>query len=127
MEKRNFYRLHFSLVFDFVILNPKTIEAISIPMLGTLKDLSGGGISFTSKESLEAEQLLEIKISNQDKLILVLGKVIRKQEQDQINLYVAEFVYIDQNTQDKLVQMIYSIQMKERAMKKLGGGTNGYE
>ncbi|QNO16437.1 PilZ domain-containing protein [Alkalicella caledoniensis] len=127
MEKRNFYRLNYNLSFDFVILNPESIEAISNPMIGVLKDLSGGGLSFSSEEDVELDQLLEVKINDGKSLILVLGKIVRKQKLENHYLYGLEFVYIDEKTQDKLVQFIFNVQRKEKVMKKLGGGTNGFE
>lgn len=127
MEKRNFYRLNYNLSFDFVILNTESIEAISNPMIGVLKDLSGGGLSFSSEEDVELDQLLEVKINDGKNLILVLGKIVRKQKLENHYLYGSEFVYIDEKTQDKLVHLIFNIQRKEKVMKKLGGGTNGFE
>lgn len=121
MEKRNFFRLSKKQEIEFSLLNPETVELISNASKGLLRDISGGGLSFITSEELNVNQLLELKISGMDKLFIVLGKVVRKiNSENEEHLYAVEFVYLDMQTQDQLVQLIFNMQQKQR--KKIGGG-----
>ncbi len=114
MQKRNFFRLNYQKDFDFALLNPETIQVISNPYKGTLKDISGGGLSFTSSEVLEKGQMMEIKITNDNKLLLLIGKVVRSDLIDELPYYAVEFVHVDKKTQDEIIQLIFNIQRKSK-------------
>ena len=120
MEKRNFFRLSMREDFEFSVLDPVTVDVLSNSNKGILHDISGGGLSFSTKMDLDKNQLLEIKLSNDGNLFLLIGKVVRKINRENQDLYAVEFVHLDRHTQDQLVQLIFNMQRRER--KKLGGG-----
>jgi c-di-GMP-binding flagellar brake protein YcgR len=114
MEKRQFYRFLTCRDIQFRLLDPETIEVISQPFPGILRDLSGGGLCFTTEENLKEGQLLEIKLVIDDQVLNLIGKVLRKINRDDIVFYAAEFMYLDSKTQDQLVQLIFKLEGKGR-------------
>ncbi|SES79215.1 PilZ domain-containing protein [Anaerobranca gottschalkii] len=112
MEKRNFYRFQMSKEIEFSILDPDTVEVVSNPYKGILRDLSGGGLCFTTDISLQRDTLLEIRFFDDDKLFVLIGKVLRIMEIDNSRVYAVEFMYLDRNTQDQLVQLIFKLESR---------------
>lgn len=120
MEKRNFFRLSMIVEIEFTILDPVTVEILSDSKKGILHDISGGGLSFYTDTTLNINQLLEIKLSNIGSVFYLIGKVVRKLKKTDQDIYAVEFVHLDRNTQDQLVQLVFDMQRRQR--KKLGGG-----
>lgn len=99
---------------EFSILDPETIEAVSNPYKGILRDLSGGGLCFTTDSPLPKDTLIEIRFLDDGKLFVLIGKVLRIMEIHNLKVYAVEFMYLDRNTQDQLVQLIFKLESRRK-------------
>ncbi|WZL74863.1 PilZ domain-containing protein [Clostridiaceae bacterium 35-E11] len=117
-QRRNFFRLEVLLNAQIKQLKPYDAEEKVINAL--TKDISGGGTRIISKENLEVNSIVEIRVEMEQEPIVLKGKVIRcvSYEESDYNYESAiVFVNIHEKTREQIISFIFDYQRK---MKKKG-------
>ncbi|WP_353892076.1 PilZ domain-containing protein [Proteinivorax hydrogeniformans] len=113
MEKRFFFRVNLSHEIEFVKLDSTTLSVTSSSLAGQLSDISGGGLSFYTKSNLEVGHLIEIALKTREDRLLLLSRVVRKEEREMADYYAVKFLHLDQKTETKLIRFINHLQKEQ--------------
>lgn len=109
IQRRNYVRVPFTKEVQY-----KKIEDDSWKK-GMLLDLSGGGIRLKSKEELNFDEKLLIKIETKSGEFEVLAQVKRCEKLNFYEcVYGLEFVDINENKRDKIVEEVFLVMRKQR-------------
>lgn len=114
-QKRNFVRLDVMCPIEYYKLDDDVLE----PQIfkATSSDLSGGGMRFHSKEIIELDTELEMKLNlpSHDQ-VSVCGKVVRCFPMDTVPGYSigVEFILLDKKDREKVIKFIFDRQRELR-------------
>ena len=109
MERRNYFRVR--TMKDILIRvkdqeNPQEYEpALTI-------DLSGGGIMFSSTYEYLEDTEIEIKMTIDDSPVILSGKVLNKEKQQELRSYkyTVKFIDLDSSIKEKIITHVFKLQ-----------------
>jgi c-di-GMP-binding flagellar brake protein YcgR len=115
IQRRDYFRLEVTGVVDIY----KKIDDKSDPKKiseARLLDISGGGIQIQSKNNFEKEEEILLNLKNiLDPKKLIKSKIVRKQkENDILYNYGVEFIDIEEEKKEEIIQWIFAYQRKNR-------------
>jgi c-di-GMP-binding flagellar brake protein YcgR len=114
-QKRNFVRLDVMFTIEYYKIDDDVLE----PQIfkATSRDISGGGMRFHSKEIIELDTELEMKLNlTSHNQVSVCGKVVRCFPMDTIPGYSigVEFILLDKKDREKIIKFIFDRQRELR-------------
>lgn len=122
IQRREFYRFNCILPFKFEKLDDEKENIVNynkdrdiIISKGIIKDISAGGIRFISNESVEVNDYIKSLIVLKESYILILGKVLYKQEfpkSDYKYQYRVAFIDIQDSEKDFIIRYIFEEQRR---------------
>ncbi|HHV65659.1 MAG TPA: pilus assembly protein PilZ [Peptococcaceae bacterium] len=80
--------------------------------IGAMKDLSGGGLRFQTKEELPLQTKLTVRANMDTKELEIPGLVIRTTKDEETDLYniSIQFLDISEKTRDEIISYVFKIQ-----------------
>lgn len=118
IQRRNFVRFDVKLPLKVGLLAENLNNPLAEICAKTI-DISGGGLSFISKDKFEKDGEITLEIELPDMgLVNAVGKVVRVGKKENNNnefIYSVGFIFIDEFDRDKIVKYIFNKQREFRA------------
>lgn len=119
IQRRNYFRVgvlnhvHYRKITDF-----ESGEADGIPYTDAMMiDLSGGGVKLKINEKVNIHDILSIKMKIKNSDIIVNGEVVRIEiSEDKQRLCGIKFLNISQSQTDKIIEELFEVMRKQRAL-----------
>lgn len=118
IQRRNFFRVNLLEEVTYKNITNKTEKEIEeLPYKsGIMIDISGGGLKVKTKEKLEDNDVIVIKITLTGIEVKLKGQIIRMEEPiDNKFLYGIKFLDITESDSDTIIKELFAIMRKQRA------------
>ena len=118
IQRRNFFRVNLLEEVTYKNITNKTEKEIEeLPYKsGIIIDISGGGLKVKTKEKLEDNDVIVIKITLTGIEVKLKGQIIRMEEPiDNKFLYGIKFLDITESDSDTIIKELFAIMRKQRA------------
>ncbi len=137
-QRREYYRLDLLLPLDYVSLDERAGQLQSMseirqlmdgrdgaPIIGsgTIVNISGGGLRFTTKDDLDEAPFLflrfGIEVGGEQRLVVLIGEILHDKEkekkEEKMHSYRVRMHYKDTKSQEQIIRFIFE---QERKMRK---------
>lgn len=118
IQRRNFFRVNLLEEVTYKNITNKTEKEIEeLPYKsGIMIDISGGGLKVKTKEKLEDNDVIVIKITLTGIEVKLKGQIVRMEESiDNKFLYGIKFLDITESESDTIIKELFAIMRKQRA------------
>lgn len=118
IQRRNFFRVNLLEEVTYKNITNKTEKEIEeLPYKsGIMIDISGGGLKVKTKEKLEDNDVIVIKITLTGIEVKLKGQIVRMEESiDNKFLYGIKFLDISESESDTIIKELFAIMRKQRA------------
>jgi c-di-GMP-binding flagellar brake protein YcgR len=130
VQSRNFFRADVMMPVEFSVFKstpnvekleeanekPEELEADTVVLKGTSRDISGGGMQFTAVENIEDGKYITISVPLEKEKLVLTAQIIRCEKLEQLKyLYRTKFVWLTNQQQDKIIRFVLDIQRKATA------------
>lgn len=118
IQRRNFFRVNLLEEVTYKNITNKTEKEIEeLPYKsGIIIDISGGGLKVKTKEKLEDNDVIVIKITLTGIEVKLKGQIVRMEESiDNKFLYGIKFLDITESESDTIIKELFAIMRKQRA------------
>mgnify|MGYP003105869290 CR=1 FL=1 len=118
IQRRNFFRVNLLEEVTYKNITNKTEKEIEeLPYKsGIIIDISGGGLKVKTKEKLEDNDVIAIKIALRGIEVKLKGEIVRIEESiDNKFLHGIKFLDITESESDTIIKELFAIMRKQRA------------